>query len=36
MFIKRGEKLKSHNYRKYNQAFYEEILIDFYVEARIA
>lgn len=28
--------LKSRNYRKYNQAFYEELLIDYRVEARVA
>jgi hypothetical protein len=33
----KGEMLfKSHNYRQYNQAFYEEILIDLGTEARVA
>lgn len=27
--------IKSHNYRKYNQAYYEEIVIDYNLEARI-
>ena len=28
--------MKSNGYRYYNQAFYEEILIDFFVEPRVA
>ena len=27
---------KSHYYRRYNQAFYEEILLDYKVEVRVA
>ena len=30
------KRLKSHGYRAYNQAYYEEILIDFFVDTRIA
>jgi len=35
-FYKTPVTLKSLNYRQYNQAFYEEILIDFTVEQRVA
>ena len=30
------EILKCHTYRKYNQAYFEEILIDYAVEQRVA
>jgi hypothetical protein len=35
-FFKQDILFKSHNYRQYNQAFYEEILIDCGTEARVA
>lgn len=35
-FYKESFTLKSQNYRQYNQAFFEEILIDFAVESRVA
>lgn len=31
-FFKKSFSIKSQGYRKYNQAFYEEILIDYHVE----
>ena len=36
MFFKKSVAMKSQNYRRYNQAFYEEILIDYYVESRVS
>jgi len=35
-FYKKSISLKSQNYRKYTQAFYEEILIDYAIEPRVA
>ena len=35
-FFKKTYTVKSNSYRRYNQAFYEEILIDFHVEQRIS
>jgi len=35
-FFKKAFPIKSHKYRNYTQAYYEEILIDNKVEARIA
>ena len=35
-FFKKSFSIKSQGYRKYNQAFYEEILIDYHVEQRIS
>ena len=35
-FYKKSFSLKSQNYRKYTQAFYEEILIDYAIEPRVA
>ena len=35
-FFKSEMMFKAHNYRQYNQAFYEEILIDCGTEARVA
>jgi hypothetical protein len=35
-FYKSPVTLKSMKYRNYDQAFYEEIVIDFYVEQRVA
>ena len=36
LFFKKSFSIKSHNYRQYNEAYYEEILIDNKVEARQA
>ena len=36
LFGLKKEILKCHTYRKYNQAFFEEILIDYQVEQRVA
>jgi len=37
MFFKEQTfQVKSNNYRKYNEAFYEEILIDYALEPRVA
>mgnify|MGYP006999547019 CR=1 FL=1 len=36
VFGMKEEILKSFNYRQYNQAFYEEIIIDYHVESRVA
>jgi len=33
---KRSDSLKSKNYRKYNESYFEEILIDMNVESRVA
>ena len=35
-FYKESFTLKSQTYRQYNQAFFEEILIDFAIESRVA
>lgn len=35
-FFKKSFGIKAVRYRKYNQAYYEEILIDYHVEQRIA
>ena len=35
-FFKKSFSIKAQGYRKYNQAFYEEILIDYHVEQRIS
>jgi len=35
-FYAKSSSLKSQGYRRYNQAFYEEILIDYNVESRVA
>lgn len=35
-YFNKLDTVKSRNYRKYNQAFYEEILIDYNMEQRIA
>ena len=35
-FFKQPQTLKSVTYKNYNQAYYEEILIDFQVESRVA
>lgn len=35
LFFKKTFSLKSQNYRQYNQAYYEEILIDYGVESRV-
>ena len=36
IFDLKQEIIKSHTYRKYNQAYYEEILIDYHIESRVA
>ena len=35
-FSEKLKSIKSQTYRQYNQAYYEEILIDYAVEARVA
>jgi hypothetical protein len=35
-FYEQVAPLKAHTYRKYNQAYYEEIVIDYNVEERVA
>jgi predicted naringenin-chalcone synthase len=35
-FFKQDYQFKSHNYRQYNQAYYEEVLIEYVTDARVA